>query len=143
MDLRGSGTRMSAARCHLVAACGSGLDPPNIKISDSGGLDLEAWCLDAWMLEGLKWIGGGDGGDGILGRGDWKKFPHARASGARRIYCLRGHHLSAATDHPKQNHIQHKKKFSHTQACRFWRPESGRLVPGCLDAGRIGMDWRR
>ena len=24
-------------------------------------------CLDA---EGLEWIGGGDGGDGILGRGD-------------------------------------------------------------------------
>ena len=23
------------------------MDPPNIKISDSGGLDLEAWCLDA------------------------------------------------------------------------------------------------
>ena len=42
-------------------------------------------CLDAWMLEGMEWIGGGDGGDGILGRGDWKKFSHARASGARRI----------------------------------------------------------
>ena len=39
-------------------------------------------CLDA---EGLEWIGGGDGGDGIMGRGDWKKFSHARASGARRI----------------------------------------------------------
>ena len=23
--------------------------PPEIEISDSGGLDLEAWCLDAWM----------------------------------------------------------------------------------------------
>ena len=34
----------------------TGLDPPNIKISDSGGLDLEAWCLDALMLEGLEWI---------------------------------------------------------------------------------------
>ncbi len=68
-----------------VPPCRNGLDPPNIKISDSGGLDLEAWCLDVWMLEGLEWIGGGDGGDGILGRGDWKKFPHARASGARRI----------------------------------------------------------
>ena len=75
--LRGSGTRMSAARCRPVAPCGalwrpvppngSGLDPLYIKISDSGGLDLEAWCLDAWMLEGLEWIGGGDGGDG----GDW------------------------------------------------------------------------
>ena len=37
-----------------VAACAAGLDPPNIKISDSGGLDLEAWCLDVWMLEGLE-----------------------------------------------------------------------------------------
>ena len=64
MDLRGSGARMSAARCRPVAACRTGLDPPNIKISDSGGLDLEAWCLDAWMLAGLEWIGGGDGGDG-------------------------------------------------------------------------------
>ena len=27
--------------------CRNGLDPPNIKISDSGGLDLEAWCPDA------------------------------------------------------------------------------------------------
>ena len=38
-------------------------------------------CLDAEGLE-LEWIGGGDG---IMGRGDWKKFSHARASGARRI----------------------------------------------------------
>jgi hypothetical protein len=49
---------------HPVAACAAGLDPANIKISDSGGLDLEAWCLDAWMLAGLEGIGGGDGGDG-------------------------------------------------------------------------------
>ena len=37
--------------------CGSGLDPPNIKISDSGGLDLKAWCLDAGCRQdcnGLK-----------------------------------------------------------------------------------------
>ena len=46
----------------------NGLDPPNIKISDSGGLDLEAWCLDAWM-QGLEGIGGGDGGDGGHGNG--------------------------------------------------------------------------
>ena len=39
-------------------------------------------CLDA---EGLEWIGGGDGGDGIMWRGDWKKFSHAQASGPRRI----------------------------------------------------------
>ena len=31
--------------------CGNGLDPPNIKISDSGGLDPKAWCLDVWMLK--------------------------------------------------------------------------------------------
>jgi hypothetical protein len=37
------------------------------------------------MLAGLEWIGGGDGGDGILGRGDWKKFSNAQASAARRI----------------------------------------------------------
>ena len=58
---------MSAARCRPVPACGSGLDPLYIKISDSGGLDLESWCLDAWMLAGLEWIGGGDGGDGGIG----------------------------------------------------------------------------
>ena len=37
--------------CHPVVACAAGLDPLYIKISDSGGLDLEAWCLDAWMLK--------------------------------------------------------------------------------------------
>ena len=30
------------------------MDPPNIKISDSRGLDLEAWCLNDWMLAGLE-----------------------------------------------------------------------------------------
>ena len=85
MDLNGSGTRMSDTLCQPVPPCAAGLDPPNIKISDSGGLGLEAWCLHAWMLAGLEWIGGGDGGDGILGGGDWKKFSHAQASGARRI----------------------------------------------------------
>ena len=42
MDLRGSGTVGQP-----VPACAAGLDPPNIKISYSAGLDLEAWCLDA------------------------------------------------------------------------------------------------
>ena len=50
-----------------VPPCAAGMDPPNIKISDSGGLDLEAWMPGRWMLEGLEWIGGGDGGD----RGHW------------------------------------------------------------------------
>ena len=58
---------MSAARWHPENPCGSKLNPRNITISDSGGLDLEAWCLDVWMLEGLEWIGGGDGGDGGIG----------------------------------------------------------------------------
>ena len=76
MDLKGSGARVSAARCQPVAACAAGLDSPTIKISDSGGLDLDSGGLDAWMLAGLEWIGGGDGGDGILGRGVWKKNSH-------------------------------------------------------------------
>ena len=46
----------------------TGLDPRDIKISDSGGVDLEAWCMDAgcwedWngleevteVTEGLEW----------------------------------------------------------------------------------------
>ena len=54
MDLRSSGARgvgRPFAACgilwHPQIPCGSGLDPPNIKISDSGGPDLEAWSLDA------------------------------------------------------------------------------------------------
>jgi len=46
-----------------VPPCRNGLDPPNIKISDSGGPDLEAWMPECWMLAGLEGIGGGDGGD--------------------------------------------------------------------------------
>ena len=67
--------------------CDAGLDPPNINISDSGGLDLEAWYLDAgcWKdwngLEKVTEVTEGIGMGGV----DWKKFPHARASGARRI----------------------------------------------------------
>ena len=83
MDLKGSGSRMSDPLWQPVAPNSSGLDPLYIKISDSGGLDLETWCLDVWMLERMEWIGRGDGG---MGGGDWKKFSHARASGARRIY---------------------------------------------------------
>ena len=83
MGLRSSGARMPEALWQPVAA---DWIPLYIKISDPGDLDLKAWCLDAWMLAGLEWIGGGDGGDGILGRGDWKKFSHARARGARRIH---------------------------------------------------------
>ena len=57
---RGPGARMFYILCHYVASCRTGLDPPFIKISDSGGLDLEAWCLDVWMLARLKWIAEGD-----------------------------------------------------------------------------------
>ena len=67
---------MFGGLCRPVAACGSlktsaAADqiPLYIKISDPGGLDLNVWCLDAWMLTRLEWIGGGDGGDGILGEG--------------------------------------------------------------------------
>ena len=51
----------------------TGLDRPNDKISDSGGLDLEAWCLDAWMpkdwhgLEEVTEVMAFWGG-GVLGR---------------------------------------------------------------------------
>ena len=40
--------------CLPVAPCGNGLDPLYIKISDSGGLDLEAWMLDAGRI-GMDW----------------------------------------------------------------------------------------
>ena len=65
----GQGVSRPLASCGIlwrpVAACRTGLDPSSVKISDSEGLDLEAWV--AWMLEGLEWIGEGDGSDG----GDW------------------------------------------------------------------------
>jgi hypothetical protein len=55
MDLRGSGARMLAARWRPVVPNRSGLGPPNLlKISDSGGLDLEAWRLDAGRI-GMDW----------------------------------------------------------------------------------------
>ena len=89
MDLKGSGTRMSEALWRPVAACAAGLDPPNIKISDSGGLDLEAWMPGCWKdwngLEEVTEVMEGIG----RGAGDCKKFPHARASGARRT-CISG-----------------------------------------------------
>ena len=75
------------ALCRPVLACRTGLDPPNIKISVSGGLDVEAWCLDAgcWQdWNGLEEVTEVTEGIG-MGVRDWKKFSHARASGARRI----------------------------------------------------------
>ena len=50
-----------------VPPCAAGLDPPNIKISDLGGLDLKACCLDVWMLAGLEWIGMGGYPPSLLG----------------------------------------------------------------------------
>ena len=91
MDLNGSGTRMSDILCRPVASCGilrrpvasacAGLDPANMKISDSGGLDAGRW-KDSNGLEEVKEATEALEG---MGGGDWKKFPHARASGARRI----------------------------------------------------------
>ena len=69
MDLRGSGVRgvgrpvaACGSLCRPVPPCAAGIDPLYIKISDSGGLDLEAWCLHAWMLAGLEGI-----------EGDWRR----------------------------------------------------------------------
>ena len=73
--------------CRPVPACAVGLDPLYIKISDSGGLDLDAGGLDAgcWQdLNGLVEVAEVTEGIGMAG-GDWKDVPHARASGARRI----------------------------------------------------------
>ena len=64
--------------CRPVVACRTGLDAPNIKISDSGGLVPEGW--KDW--NGLEEVT--EGLEGMGGR-DEKKFSHARASGARRI----------------------------------------------------------
>ena len=84
---------MLGSLCRPVPPNRAGLDPSNIKISDSGGLDLEAWCLDAWMLkdwrglEEVTEVAEGIGMGGCwMGGGDWKDFPHARARGARRIF---------------------------------------------------------
>ena len=60
--------------------------PLYIKTSDPGGLDLNASCLDVWMLKdwrGLEEVTEVTEGIG-MGGGDWKKFSHARAGGARR-----------------------------------------------------------
>ena len=55
MYLRGSGARMLAARWRSVVPNRSGLGRHNLlKISDSGGLDLEAWRLDAGRI-GMDW----------------------------------------------------------------------------------------
>ena len=95
MDLKGSGTRMSDPLWQPENPCAAGLDPLYIKIADSGGLDLEAWCLDAWMLK--DWNGLEEVTEGLegMGGGDWKKFSHAQASGARRIFGAYWAHAGA------------------------------------------------
>ena len=57
--LQGSGARMLGGLWHPVPPCGTlwhpaipcaaGLDPLYIKISDSGGLGLEAWMPGCWQ----------------------------------------------------------------------------------------------
>ena len=75
---------MSGILWQPVPPCAAGLDPPNIKISDPGGLDLEAWCLDAWMLK--DWSGLAEVLEvTAFWGGDRKDVSHAQASGARRI----------------------------------------------------------
>ena len=74
---------------HPLAACGSlwhpvpaDWIPPMLRFQI-----LEAWCLDAgcWKdWNGLEEVTEVTEGIG-MGGGDWKKFPHARASAARRI----------------------------------------------------------
>ena len=88
MDLKGSGARVSDPLCRPVAACG-GLWQPVLPdwipyILRFQILEAWVWMPGGWMLAGLEWIGGGNGGDGWIGAGDWKKFPHARAAGAWR-----------------------------------------------------------
>ena len=51
MDLRGSGTRMFSSLWRPLAA---DWIPYKKHFRRIGGLDLKAWCLDAWMLAGLK-----------------------------------------------------------------------------------------
>ena len=88
MDLTGSGARgvgRPVAACVILKLPAAADRIPLILRFQI--LEVWIWRPGAWMLdaEGLEWIGGGDGGDVILGRGDWKKFSHAQASGARRI----------------------------------------------------------
>ena len=72
--LKGSGARVLGSLCHPVMLCAAGLDPLYIKISDSGGLDLEAWMPGWWkdwngleeVTEGLEWML--DGRRGLEGR---------------------------------------------------------------------------
>ena len=56
MYLKGSRARVSDPLWQPETPCGCGLDSPNIKISDSGGLDMESCSLDLWMLTGLERI---------------------------------------------------------------------------------------
>ena len=61
MVLRGSGSRMFSSLWQPVPPCGPLWQPvaadwiPYKKhFRRTVGLDLKAWCLDAWMLAGLK-----------------------------------------------------------------------------------------
>ena len=98
MDLRGSGTRMSAARWHTVPPCG-GLSSP--VAPDWIPLVLRFQILEAWIWSPGAWMPGckdwrgleevteaaeGMGMGGCwMGGEDWKDVSHARARGARRM----------------------------------------------------------
>jgi hypothetical protein len=66
------------------------LDLLYIKISDSEGLDLKAWCLDAWMLAGLKGLEEvADRWEEGIGRTENSRTSHTLgALGGRRILCF-------------------------------------------------------
>ena len=74
MDLRGSGARMLNILCRPVASwdplktfAAADWIPVRIKILRFWGRGSGGWMPGCWMLEGLEWIGGGDGGDGGIG----------------------------------------------------------------------------
>ena len=94
---RGSGARMFGGLWQPVPPCGGLWRPvaadwiPYKKhFRRTGGLDLKAWCLDAWMLAGLKgfeevadrWE------EGIRRTEDLRTSHTLDALGGRRIYLM-------------------------------------------------------
>ncbi len=101
MELNGSGARMSAARWHPVPPWKPFCRP---TAPDWIPLILRFQILEAWIWRPGAWMPGcwkdwngleevTEVTEGIgMGGGDWKKFSHARASGARRILVLLARH---------------------------------------------------
>ena len=54
MVLEPEGRPPVAALWRPEVPCAAGLDPLYIEISDSGGLDLEVWCLDVGCWQDRK-----------------------------------------------------------------------------------------